>query len=73
MVTLKKQYKNHPKGTVLDVSPRIKAHLKSLHLLEPDKTVSTPKKEKPKKARRKTKAVIGPPAHRMIDEAPENK
>jgi len=66
-VELIKQFKNHPKGTILDVSDGIKADLERLGAIEKEK----PLKQKAKK--RKTRAVKAPAMHRMIGEAPKVK
>ena len=66
-VTLTKQWKNHPAGTVLEsVSDGVMKDLKELGV------VDTRRKKAFKKIKEKTKSVISP-VNKMISESPKEK
>lgn len=69
-VTLERAFKNHPKGTVLDVSEGVYDLLVRNGLVQMEKESG----EKVEKPRRKPRAVSSPPADRMVhDEEVETK
>jgi len=67
LVKLEKPYKNHRKGEVLDVSPRVKDDLDHRGFLTPP-AVKKPAQKRQRTSRAK-KAMKGPSADRMVKDS----